>query len=311
METNNCGVYEFFCKIDGRKYIGKSKNIKVRIRRHINDLRSGKHDSSILQEAFDKHGENNFSFMVLEICSENLLDDREIYWIKERGSHITDGGFNISWGGKSINAGLKASSETKEKMRQSHLGIKEKPMSEEGRRNISESKRGEKNYRFGKFGKDNPALGTKLKSSSSKYFGVRIFKNRDSVRWRASVNYGNASTYLGTYKTEEDAARVRDKYVIENNLDYPLNFPNEVEITLSMRINRETLSSSRSGKKKNNASSKYYGVSYVKSTRVWRSYVRANGKSINISNHKIELDAAKAYNRYVIQNNLPNPLNGL
>jgi hypothetical protein len=42
--------------------------------------------------------------------------------------------------------------------------------------------------------------------------------------WRTKVQ----AKYLGTYSTEISAAKVADKYIVDNNLlDYPLNFPED------------------------------------------------------------------------------------
>ena len=69
------------------------------------------------------------------------------------------------------------------------------------------------------------------------------------------------------------------------------------------------------GKKRKNPSSQYYGVSkYTKAIKqktytYWYATIRENGKAKHIKCCKIELDAAKAYDRYVIENKLDRPLN--
>ena len=55
--------------------------------------------------------------------------------------------------------------------------------------------------------------------------------------------------------------------------------------------------------------SKYIGVWSRKENNTWRSTLYVGKKRISIGNFKTELEAAKAYNDYVIENNLPNKLN--
>lgn len=65
------------------------------------------------------------------------------------------------------------------------------------------------------------------------------------------------------------------------------------------------------GTKRKGSSSIYFGV-YIKRTKNgvrWESWVRVNKKIIYIKSSKNEKLCAKAYDEYVIKNNLPNPLN--
>jgi len=65
-------------------------------------------------------------------------------------------------------------------------------------------------------------------NSSSNYFGVSISRQGKYVYWVVYINTGSNKKYLGQSKDEENAARIYDKYVIENNLPHPLNFPKGV-----------------------------------------------------------------------------------
>ena len=49
-------------------YIGQTRNLKNRKAAHLSYLRGGYHGNSRLQRAFDKYGENAFTFEVLLIC---------------------------------------------------------------------------------------------------------------------------------------------------------------------------------------------------------------------------------------------------
>lgn len=65
------------------------------------------------------------------------------------------------------------------------------------------------------------------------------------------------------------------------------------------------------GKKKKNSLSRYFGVSFDKSSKnkPYSSRLSIDGKVILIGKYETEIQAAKAYNEYVIEKELPNPLN--
>ncbi len=80
-EMKGSGIYCIANKINGHKYIGQSKNIKNRKHGHYYCLRNGVHTNPYLQNAWNCYGEPNFSFIVLEYCEENKLDEKEQEWI--------------------------------------------------------------------------------------------------------------------------------------------------------------------------------------------------------------------------------------
>lgn len=73
------------------------------------------------------------------------------------------------------------------------------------------------------------------------------------------------------------------------------------------------LSISRTGFKSKDATSSFHGVRKVvrgKNKKVyWRAQLRVSGKTTHIGNYSTEEDAARAYDKYVIDKNLSNPLN--
>ena len=62
------GIYEIKNILNIHRYIGSSVNINKRFKEHINSLNKGNHHSSILQRAWNKYGESNFEFRILEKC---------------------------------------------------------------------------------------------------------------------------------------------------------------------------------------------------------------------------------------------------
>jgi hypothetical protein len=66
----------------------------------------------------------------------------------------------------------------------------------------------------------------KRENTASQYAGVRRSHSK-SERWCAAVYTHAACNHLGSFATEEEAARARDRAVIELGIDAPLNFPDE------------------------------------------------------------------------------------
>ena len=80
-QVNKSGVYKITNLINGKIYIGCSKNMSYRFRSHLCTLNKGVSGCRILQSAVIKYGLLNFSFEVLEIC--NNYQEREIVLLKQ------------------------------------------------------------------------------------------------------------------------------------------------------------------------------------------------------------------------------------
>lgn len=71
------GIYKILNITNGKCYYGSSKNIEKRWKTHVNQLNNKTHINSILQRAWDKYGENNFLFEVIETCEVDKLFEVE------------------------------------------------------------------------------------------------------------------------------------------------------------------------------------------------------------------------------------------
>lgn len=96
-----CGIYCITNKINGKKYIGQSIDIKSRWKAHkhaaFNSNTKSVSYNYPLYIAMRKYGLDNFEFSILEqlqIEDSNILNEREIYWISTIGSEYnqTKGG---------------------------------------------------------------------------------------------------------------------------------------------------------------------------------------------------------------------------
>lgn len=108
------GIYQIKCKKNGKVYIGQTIDLNRRLNDHLRSLRLGIHHNHYLQRAFNKHGESNFEFLVLQECPIEELDKAEKEWISKLGSMNRSVGYNLESGG---NPGKEVSEETREKKR--------------------------------------------------------------------------------------------------------------------------------------------------------------------------------------------------
>jgi group I intron endonuclease len=74
------GIYSIKNVKNNNCYFGSSKNIEKRWKTHLNKLKNNKHHNIHLQRAWNKYGENNFIFEIVEECDEkNLLQLEQKY----------------------------------------------------------------------------------------------------------------------------------------------------------------------------------------------------------------------------------------
>jgi len=147
------GIYKITSP-NNKIYIGQSVNLKERLRKYkkLNCKRQIK-----LYNSFLKYGFKNHIFEIVEECSEELLNEREIYW--GEFYNVLEEGLNLRLGDSrgSMNK------ETKQKISKSLLGKKK---TKEHCNNLSKAKTGIPSKRKGKpdlkqKGKPKPGAGGK------------------------------------------------------------------------------------------------------------------------------------------------------
>lgn len=148
------GVYKITCATNGKIYIGSALNLRRRKASHFRQLHKNKHENLYLQRAFNKYGEDAFTFEVLElVLIPEMLTAREQYWF-DKLRPFDKRGFNIlSKAGSALgykhtpetiakiskaNTGKERTPETLEKLRQSHLG---KPCAFKGQTHTPEARK--------------------------------------------------------------------------------------------------------------------------------------------------------------------------
>lgn len=79
----NSGIYIIVCLITNKMYVGSALCFKYRWSKHLRELRNNIHHSSRLQNAWNKYGEENFIFEIIEKCCREKLIEREQFYIDE------------------------------------------------------------------------------------------------------------------------------------------------------------------------------------------------------------------------------------
>lgn len=105
MSQKLCGIYCIENTTNNKKYIGLSRDIKRRWSEHKTALRKSIHNNQYLQLAWNKYGEGNFIFYIIELCEESLLSERECFYIKEYKTLSHESGYNLTSGGENTSIG--------------------------------------------------------------------------------------------------------------------------------------------------------------------------------------------------------------
>jgi len=151
------GIYFIVNKINGKKYIGSTKNFNGRFSKHRMDLRNNRHHSILLQNAWNKYGQDNFDFIKIEIINDfsTLKKIEQTYLLSEKCEYNMEQYVNKGFMGK------KHSDETKKlislKKKNTGTGINN-PMFGKikeqhhnyGKKMPQNGKRGINNHNFGK-----------------------------------------------------------------------------------------------------------------------------------------------------------------
>jgi group I intron endonuclease len=279
------GIYAIENIVDGNKYVGRAVNINKRINGHIRKLNTNSHANNYLQNAWHKYGGENFKFWTIEKYprDQKLLALMEIYFISYYDSFCEDGGgYNLTRGGDG--------------------GLGYIP-SEATKKLLSEACSGEKNGNYGNRHSDRSKklmseanLGKVLSEETRRLMSVARLGIHLSEKTRERISKSKLEKHfhpsektrklmreirLGAHHTEESKALMSKARSGKNNI--------------------------RFGKKLPNASSQYFGV-YRTTTKKYVYWTCIIGKKY-LGHFKIEIDAAKAYDKYIIENNIDHPLN--
>ena len=141
------GIYKITNLINKKVYIGQTKEgFQRRFWLHRWQLRNNAHDNKHLQSAWNKYGEENFSFEVIKICKKEDVDEEEKKFIKfyrENGPC-----YNIQDGGQPCDFNSYISPEIRKRVgEQNRKRMTGSKLSEETKNKMSETRKGKRVYR--------------------------------------------------------------------------------------------------------------------------------------------------------------------
>ena len=91
------GIYKITNIVNKKAYIGSSIDINVRWQQHVNDLNNNKHINKRLQNAWNRYGQSNFLFEILQVLeTEDKLLLIEQDYLDEYKSYNRNIGYNIA-----------------------------------------------------------------------------------------------------------------------------------------------------------------------------------------------------------------------
>ena len=124
------------------------------------------------------------------------------------------------------------------------------------------------------------------KETSSRFEGVSW--NKLEQRWKPSIKVGGKQRHLGTFASEECAARVWDKAArAARGPDAPANFADDPAAL-------EALLAAEPEKAK---SSRFVGVNWCKTKQRWKAQLRIDGKRRSLGNFTSEESAARVWDK--------------
>jgi group I intron endonuclease len=181
------GIYKITSP-SGKIYIGQSTNIKQRWNIH-----KGKYNSvsTKLHRSLIKYGVDNHIFEIIEECSIEKLNEREIYWIKFYNS--VKEGLNICLGGEGGNM----AEETKQKISQAktgHICYN----SEKRNRKISNTLKGRKHTRV------------KGKEKQGKKQEYKFKENIIKLHSKSIEQFDNQNNFIREYVSIKEASSINN-----------------------------------------------------------------------------------------------------
>ena len=224
-----CGVYKIQNSQTGDYYIGSSIDIHKRWIQHRNKLRRNYKDNPILQNAWNKYGEENFVFEILEECDRNEALRLETQLLVELQPY-----YNVATDSVAPMLGRKHSEETKQKIGRSGIEnaffgrrhspevIEKQRLAKLGKKMSEETKRKQSAMRLGVPKPESFKLKMSERMRGNTYGRASKGTKRSlETRQRISRAKMGMQPRLGAVLSEETRQKIRDslkKYFRENNV---------------------------------------------------------------------------------------------
>ncbi|MED3562286.1 GIY-YIG nuclease family protein [Bacillus xiapuensis] len=279
---NKSGIYKIINITNNLIYIGSATNLRIRQRTHFYELKRNIHKNSYLQNAWNKYGEENFKFEVIELVDdkEKLLE-REQYWINKYESYIRSKGYNLTPTAGSM-LGYKMSDEAKKKISNSKKGTK---MSKEFRLKRSEYRKGEKHSEETKKKIGNSNKGKRLGKEASEETRKKMSESQKKRKGERSANYGKKwseetkkkISEANKGKTPNDETRKKISEALKGRVK------TEEEKRKISESNKGKTAGEKNGKSKVNEDQvKYIRYLFLKEKQTIHDIIEVTGLSYNI-----------------------------
>ena len=214
------GIYQIRNILNNKRYIGSSNNLLKRRTAHATKLKMNYHSNDILQNAYNKYGDEKFVFEVIEFCDVIDLVDRENFYINLYKACDKDFGYNIC-----PDAEHHLTSDiTKEKLRQSAFGNKNWL----GKKHTEETKQKQSDWHKGKIVKESTKeklrqinLGKKISEKTIKKMSESkksMFLGSKNPMWG---KLGELNGFFGKKHTNKTKQMIRDKKIGITKQDNP------------------------------------------------------------------------------------------
>lgn len=197
-------VYMLTNTVNGRRYVGQAKNVRTRWYWHRNAANGAPNSKysqrTAIAKAMRKHGAEKFTITILEECAQDVIDEREVFWIAQMGT-MHPAGYNLTTGGKparrALDVGAKISAankgrvktpEWRAKLSAAHKG---KVISAETRAKISALQRGRpqkpevnEKRRASMLGKNRRPCSPEKRAKISATLKARNAARREAATWQ-------------------------------------------------------------------------------------------------------------------------------
>ncbi len=224
-------IYKIKNKINHKCYIGQTTRLLyIRIKQHFNHSKDL--SSLVLYRSFKKYGNDNFEWdMICECITKKELNEMEFHYIKQYHSHISEYGYNMTWGGDGGDCGnqyTKSGCQTNQELygdiKAEEISTKhsksckgdnhytKKYMTPDERDTWIKNRTGDKNPMYGK--KREHSEETKLKMSESSKGQIISDNTRIKI---GNKNRGSGNGMSGSYKMIKSDGEV---ILITGLLDY-------------------------------------------------------------------------------------------
>lgn len=187
----NSGIYYIRSKINNTMYIGSAQNLSTRKKQHFTSLKRGTHHNKHLQNHYNKYGEFDLHFQILEFIPDKtkLIEQEQFYIDKFKIEYKL---FNFCLQIPNSQLGLKRSEETKIKIGNKSRGRKHTDSTKQII-SIKNSNPSEKTIQKRK----NSRIGIKHSEETKEKIRVASKKHKHSEETKQRIrekHYGNKAT---------------------------------------------------------------------------------------------------------------------